>query len=154
MSKIQKSITVLFLFIFSLGCIYCVVITSTQSAKELQLNYFRGIVIDKGIESGRSSYRWIIADWTTADGLHIGQHEINASGQPINRISVGDIIYAEGSPFLRGFFWWPMSSGAAYYPSQINIAFLIVTLLIQILLWIWVIILIKKIWKLIGKKKR
>lgn len=110
-----------------------------QSTKELQDCYYRGTVVDKG---ERYSYRWIIADWITADGDHIGRREINAAGRPINRIEIGDRICAGATGNWRGLAFVNAAVGYAYYPTQISFIDSILVLIFDFCVWVLLIVLV------------
>lgn len=105
-------------------CLYETYKVHVKSTKEIIDGYFIGKIIDKGTGDRRSpykisSYRWIVADWTTKDGKYVGEREINAAGRPINVLKIGDTIRANGVN-AKGFFWFNFSEGLAYYPTQIT----------------------------------
>lgn len=139
MNVYQKSLLGLFVLAYCVVSMVSVIRVHNISTKEIQPDYFIGTIVDKGEENGKSTYRWIIADWTTKDGKSIGRQEINAGGLPINRLKIGDTIRTEASNG-KGFFWFNFSCGTAYCPSQLNYYDVIMVIIFQLVLWMTVII--------------
>lgn len=150
MNIIQKSFICILVVAYIVFSIFTCVKVHKISSKEIQEGYFIGTIVDKGETNGKCSYRWIIADWKTSDGKDLGRSEINAGGMPINQLKIGDVITSEASND-KGFFWFNVSSGLAYCPSQIGFFDSIIVILFQIGLWILVLVLLITIWQMIGK---
>lgn len=152
----MKPTTIFKTTILSLLLLFCVYQTYkvyVKSNKELSPDYFRGIVIDKGVSGGKCEYRWVIADWYTVDGKHIGTKEINASGRPINLITPGGVIFASGTN-MKGFFWFNCAGGSAYYPSQITPLEIVCAIITQLLLYCLLIWLFLCFYWFLQKKER
>lgn len=158
MNKLQKIVLIFIGIIISGLLSWNIYEVDKQSKLECIYNYYIGTIIDKAENTSYkgSSYRWIIADWTTKDGKHIGREEINASGIPINSLNIGDNIYANGEN-MKPFTWFNLACGNAYYPTQLNVVMVIIAMLTQMVIYIiLIVILVKcgvKLWNFLGMFK-